>query len=90
MAKWYATCLVYRIKLVELIDMENIETRFSPRPGKIRMAGAPVGLSATAGTIRTAAAPLGEHYDKRLREMLGMCEEEIESPRVAGAFAATD
>ena len=63
-----------------LVEMDH------PRAGKVRMAGAPVRLSETPGSVRTPAPMLGEHTDAVLQELLGLGAEEIAALRGAGAI----
>ena len=57
-----------------------------PRVGKLRVAGMPVKLSATPGSIRTHSPMLGEHTDEVLRDMLGMNATDIAALRAQGGL----
>jgi CoA:oxalate CoA-transferase len=51
------------------------------------VAGVPVRLSATPGSVRTPAPMLGQHTDEVLRDLLDLNEHEIAALRSAGAVA---
>jgi crotonobetainyl-CoA:carnitine CoA-transferase CaiB-like acyl-CoA transferase len=60
-----------------------------PIAGAARVAGPPVKLSDTPGSIRLPAPLLGQHTDWLLRERLGLGEEEVARLRSVGAIGAT-
>jgi len=49
-----------------------------PVAGKQRMAGAPLKMSKTPGSVRTPAPLLGQHTNELLREMFGWDDATIE------------
>ncbi len=57
-----------------------VETRH-PVTGPVKMAGAPVKMSATPGSVDTPAPMLGQHTAEILQELLGLKVDEIESLR---------
>jgi len=56
---------------------ESLLTMDHPRSGKVMMAGVPVRLSRTPGSVRTPAPALGEHTAEALHELLGISAEEV-------------
>jgi CoA:oxalate CoA-transferase len=60
-----------------------------PGIGPIRIAGSPIRLSETPGTVRTPAPLLGEHSAEVLREVLGYPEERIDALKAEGVINAT-
>src|SRR3990172_3931863 len=64
--------------LAQVVEHPQVKARGSiveiehPRPGKLRVVGVPVRLSATPGSVRTPAPALGEHTDEVLRDLLGL------------------
>jgi crotonobetainyl-CoA:carnitine CoA-transferase CaiB-like acyl-CoA transferase len=58
-----------------------------PRAGRVGMAGVPVRLGTTPGSIRTPSPALGEHTAQTLEELLGMDSEEIATLARAGVVA---
>ncbi|MCX7779482.1 MAG: CoA transferase [Negativicutes bacterium] len=48
-----------------------------PVAGKIKMAGVPVKMSATPGSVDTPAPLLGQHTEEILQELLGMTAEQV-------------
>jgi formyl-CoA transferase/CoA:oxalate CoA-transferase len=79
--------------LAQVADHPQVKARASfveiehPRAGKLRVAGVPVRLSATPGSVRTPSPLLGQHTDEVLRDLLGLSEDEIAALRSAGAVA---
>jgi formyl-CoA transferase/CoA:oxalate CoA-transferase len=79
--------------LAEVSEHPQVKARGSfvelehPRVGRLRVAGVPVRLSATPGSVRTPAPMLGQHTDEVLRDLLDLNEHEIAALRSAGAVA---
>jgi formyl-CoA transferase/CoA:oxalate CoA-transferase len=79
--------------LAEVAEHPQVKARSSfveiehPRAGKLRVAGVPVRLSATPGSVRTPSPLLGQHTDEVLRDLLGLSADEIAALRSAGAVA---
>jgi formyl-CoA transferase/CoA:oxalate CoA-transferase len=79
--------------LAEVAEHPQVKARSSfveiehPRAGKLRVAGVPVRLSATPGSVRTPSPLLGQHTDEVLRDILGLSADEIAALRSAGAVA---
>jgi len=79
--------------LAEVAEHPQVKARSSfveiehPRAGKLRVAGVPVRLSATPGSVRTPAPLLGQHTDEVLRDLLGLSAAEIAALRACGAAA---
>jgi formyl-CoA transferase/CoA:oxalate CoA-transferase len=67
----------------QVIDHPQVKARGAivevdhPRAGRVGMAGVPVKLGATPGSIRTPSPALGEHTAQTLETLLGMGAEEI-------------
>lgn len=57
-----------------------------PVAGAFKMAGIPMKLSDTPGSIRTAAPILGEHTEEILKDKLGYTEEEVSELRKKGVI----
>lgn len=79
--------------LAEVAEHPQVKARGSiveinhPSAGKIRAVGVPARLSATPGSVRTAAPMLGQHTDVVLRDLLALNEREIAALRSAGVVA---
>jgi crotonobetainyl-CoA:carnitine CoA-transferase CaiB-like acyl-CoA transferase len=79
--------------LAEVAEHPQVKARSSfveiehPRAGKLRVAGVPVRLSATPGSVRTPSPLLGQHTDEVLRDLLGLSAAEIAALRACGAAA---
>lgn len=67
----------YRKMLVE-IDQ--------PRVGKMKIAGSPIRLSETPGSVYAPAPLLGEHSDSILKEILGYAQTEIDALKQEGVI----
>ena len=67
---------------------ESLLTMDHPRSGKVMMAGVPVRLSRTPGSVRTPAPALGEHTAEALHELLGISAEEVARLAKAGVVVA--
>ena len=78
--------------LAQVVDHPQVKARGSiveidhPRAGKVRVAGVPVRLSATPGSIRAPSPALGEHTAAVLRELLGLGAPEIDALQASGAL----
>jgi formyl-CoA transferase/CoA:oxalate CoA-transferase len=74
----------------QVIDHPQVKARGAivevdhPRAGRVGMAGVPVKLGATPGSIRTPSPALGEHTAQTLETLLGMGAEEIGALKRAG------
>jgi CoA:oxalate CoA-transferase len=58
-----------------------------PIAGTVRVAGPPVRMSETPGSVRTPAPLLGQHTDEVLRDRLGLSAAELDALRRAGTIA---
>lgn len=56
------------------------------KAGKMRMAGVPIKLSHTPGSIRNPAPLLGEHTEEVLRELLGYSQQSIDDLKSQGVI----
>ncbi len=74
------------VKHPQLVARGAFVEREHPVAGTVRMAGVPVKLSDTPGSVRAPAPLLGQHTDDVLRDRLGMDQSEIERLRRAGAI----
>lgn len=69
--------------IAEVVEHPQVKARDSlltmnhPRSGPVTMAGAPVRLSRTPGSVRTPAPALGEHTAEILNELLGLSGAEV-------------
>ena len=63
-----------------IVDIEH------PTVGNMKMAGVPIKMSETQGSIRFAAPLLGEHTDEILKNMGNLTDGEIENLRVKGGI----
>ncbi|MGN9165733.1 CaiB/BaiF CoA transferase family protein [Tissierellaceae bacterium HCP3S3_D8] len=63
-----------------IVDIEH------PTVGNMKMAGVPIKMSETQGSIRFAAPLLGEHTDEILKNMGNLTDSEIENLRVKGGI----
>jgi crotonobetainyl-CoA:carnitine CoA-transferase CaiB-like acyl-CoA transferase len=74
----------------QVVDHPQVKARGSlmemnhPRSGPVMMAGPPVRLSRTPGSVRTPAPGLGEHTAEALHELLGIPAEEVARLAKAG------
>jgi formyl-CoA transferase/CoA:oxalate CoA-transferase len=74
----------------QVIDHPQVKARGAivevdhPRAGRVGMAGVPVKLGATPGSIRSPSPALGEHTAQTLQTLLGMGAEEIAALARAG------
>jgi CoA:oxalate CoA-transferase len=57
-----------------------------PVAGHLKMAGVPIKMSETQGTVRTHAPLLGQHTEEILKELLGMSTEEIDALKKENIF----
>ncbi|MDF2547618.1 MAG: carnitine dehydratase [Anaerosolibacter sp.] len=57
-----------------------------PVAGHLKMAGVPIKMSETQGTVRTHAPLLGQHTEEILKELLGMSTEEIDALKNENIF----
>lgn len=57
-----------------------------PVAGHLKMAGVPIKMSETQGSVRTHAPLLGQHTDEILKELLGLKDEEIEALKEEAIF----
>lgn len=75
----------------DLFENEQLRAReqlmevFNPAYGSLTMAGIPIKLSDTPGTLRYAPPVVGEHTDDVLRDWLGYEGEDIARLRASGA-----
>jgi len=80
--------------LGQVIEHPQVKARGSivemdhPRAGRVGMAGVPVRLGTTPGSIRTPSPALGEHTAQTLGELLGMGSEEVAALARAGVVMA--
>jgi CoA:oxalate CoA-transferase len=65
----------------QIISREMIVETNHPLAGPVKMAGAPIKMSATPGSIDSSAPSLGQHTAEILGELLGMTEDEVEGLR---------
>jgi CoA:oxalate CoA-transferase len=70
----------------QVLSREMIAEVEHPAAGNVKMAGIPIKLSETPGSIRTAAPLLGQHTDEILREVLGYRDAEIKKLYGEGIF----
>jgi len=74
----------------QVVDHPQVKARGSlmemnhPRSGPVMMAGPPVRLSRTPGSVRTPAPGLGEHTAEALHDLLGIPAEEVARLAKAG------
>jgi crotonobetainyl-CoA:carnitine CoA-transferase CaiB-like acyl-CoA transferase len=74
----------------QVIDHPQVKARGAivemdhPRAGRVGMAGVPVKLGTTPGSVRSPSPALGEHTAQTLEELLGMGREEIAALARAG------
>jgi CoA:oxalate CoA-transferase len=57
-----------------------------PVAGHLKMAGVPIKMSETQGSVRTHAPLLGQHTEEILKELLGMSTEEIDALKKEDIF----
>ncbi len=57
-----------------------------PVAGHLKMAGVPIKMSETQGSVRTHAPLLGQHTEEILKELLGMSTEEIDALKKENIF----
>jgi CoA:oxalate CoA-transferase len=57
-----------------------------PRVGKMKIAGSPIRLSETPGSVYAPAPLLGEHSDSILKEILGYAQTEIDALKQEGVI----
>ena len=78
----------------QVVDHPQVKARGSlmemnhPRSGPVMMAGPPVRLSRTPGSVRTPAPGLGEHTAEALHDLLGIPAEEVARLAKAGVVVA--
>lgn len=70
----------------QVLSREMIAEIDHPTAGNVKLAGIPIKLSETPGSIRTAAPLLGQHTDEILREVLGYSDAEIAEYKAEGIF----
>jgi crotonobetainyl-CoA:carnitine CoA-transferase CaiB-like acyl-CoA transferase len=68
----------------QLAARQMVATLTHPAIGPLRLLGAPVKLSDTPASIRTAPPTLGQHTDAVLRNDLGMGPEDVAALRASG------
>jgi CoA:oxalate CoA-transferase len=100
-AEWIAICEKADIPFSKINNIKDIcedpiirhrnmlATVDQPGIGPVRIAGSPIRLSETPGTVRTPAPLLGEHSAEVLREVLGYPEERIDALKAEGVINAT-
>lgn len=93
--EWEALMLEHGIpvgainNIAQLVEHPQVKARGSlvemehPRAGKVTIAGVPIRMSRTPGSIRTPSPKLGEHTDDVMREFLGLSEARIAELRAA-------
>ncbi|MDR7868717.1 MAG: CoA transferase, partial [Sporomusaceae bacterium] len=65
----------------QIIFREMIVETDHPVAGPVKMAGVPIKMSATPGSVDTPAPMLGQHTAEILQELLGLKPEDIEGLR---------
>jgi CoA:oxalate CoA-transferase len=100
-AEWVEICEKAEIPYSKINNMKEIcedpiirhrnmlVTVDQPGIGPLRIAGSPIRLSETPGTVRTPAPLLGEHSEEVLREVLGYTAEQIEALKNESVINAT-
>jgi len=63
----------------QVLSREMVVEMDHPRAGKLKMAGIPIKLSETPGTLETPSPLLGEHTGEILKEFFDFTEEEIKN-----------
>jgi CoA:oxalate CoA-transferase len=71
---------------VQINHREMIVETEHPEAGKIKMAGIPVKLSETPGSVDSPAPMLGQHTEEILYELLHLTEQEIAELKQAGVL----
>ena len=61
----------------QIIARDMIVNTNHPEAGNIKMAGIPIKLSATPGSVDRPAPLLGQHTEEILQELLGLSIQEI-------------
>lgn len=70
----------------QILSRQMIVEIEHPTVGNMKMAGVPIKMSETQGSIRFAAPLLGEHTDEILKNMGNLTDSEIENLRVKGGI----